>query len=516
MDNQKIVCKWNEQKEYLRYIITAIVLGVIVYMPMISNDLVNNLDGIWHPSNFIAGDWEISLGRGLQRYADRSRFGLVTSSWNSILVFFLIGLGDALFIKKFKIEQTIYSYLFILITIANPVTSESLTYSYMSVNFGFAYFFALIAFYYNPIEDKRYKKIINLCVASFAFAISMSFYQAYICVFSVCCLYFTLSLLKRKDTFKNILTYVLNSIIVFLFGGLTYFMLTKLFLMRAGIEMTNYRGANSISILMLFKSLPNTFLVSYKEYLSYFLNNRLNANLEFALIIVSVIALGVVALIIREVIILCKSKITYAVGFATIALLIPCTSCIICLVAIGNSISGLMAMGIVFSIIGVYVVVKETKIARVACFSLVAILAWYYLGTVANDQIALKEGITATKTITNEVISDINDSQLLDEVSSVAFVGRLADNPYFYKSGAYEMSNAYAQFGRWSTDARNNRATWNGIINTFMGLNLPLCDNDTYDRIRYSQELEDMPIFPKEGYIMKIGDVLVVKTSLVY
>ena len=58
------------------YIIASFFMGILAYFMLISLDLVNDLDGIWHPSNFIAGDWEISLGRGLQRYADRARFGI--------------------------------------------------------------------------------------------------------------------------------------------------------------------------------------------------------------------------------------------------------------------------------------------------------------------------------------------------------------------------------------------------------------------------------------------------------
>ncbi|MCR5716186.1 MAG: hypothetical protein K6G23_05025, partial [Lachnospiraceae bacterium] len=132
-------------KASLSYVVFAVLAGVIAYFSLMSNDLVNHLDGIWHPSNFIAGDWEISLGRGLQRYADRARFGLVSSAWNSVLVFLLLGIADYVVIDKFQLKHTVYAYLLIFATIANPVVCEAITYSYMSVNFALAYFFAVSA-----------------------------------------------------------------------------------------------------------------------------------------------------------------------------------------------------------------------------------------------------------------------------------------------------------------------------------------------------------------------------------
>ena len=132
-------------KSHLKYIGFAVLTGICVYFSLMSNNLVNNLDGIWHSSNFIAGNWEISLGRGLQRYADRARFGLVTSAWNSIIVFILIGTADSLIIARFRLRDTLFSYLLVFATISNPIVCESLSYCYMSVNFGLAYFFSVLS-----------------------------------------------------------------------------------------------------------------------------------------------------------------------------------------------------------------------------------------------------------------------------------------------------------------------------------------------------------------------------------
>lgn len=504
----------KNQKEYIRYLGIAVALGVIFYFSMLARDLVNNIDGIWHPSNFVAGDWEISLGRGLQRYADRARFGLVSSALNSVFVFLIIGAADVMLIKKCKLEDSFFAYLFILLTIVNPVTAESLSYSYMSVNFAFAYFFAVGAFCLTFTEN--YGRIFRLCLAIFSFAVSMSFYQAYICVFCVCCLYAILLALKDQKSVKDIFRYVVNCAVTFLGGGIAYMILTKILLWRAGIEMAGYRGASDISPITILTSLPTSIVDAYKEFGSYVFHTNLHANLEFSSLMTILLFTGLIGMLLFVIYRVCRKKLGYGIVMAAVFTLLPLASCIICLIAVGNAISGLMAMGILFFFLGFYILVKEEKVLRTIYLFLMALLAWFYIGAVVNDQIALKEGITATKTITRQILDDLHEEDLLEDGVSIAFVGRLAENPVFYKSVAYEMANGYAQFGRWSTDARNNRTTWIGILNSLCGVELPVCDVETYEEIRGMEEVERMPIYPEDGYMKVIGDVLVIKTSMLY
>ena len=104
-------------KLYGKSIIGQVIMGVMVYFMMMSLNLVNDLDGLWHPSNFIAGDWEISLGRALQRYADRARFGIVSEPFNTILTLILLSVGNVLIIDRLKIKSSIYKWLIYSISI---------------------------------------------------------------------------------------------------------------------------------------------------------------------------------------------------------------------------------------------------------------------------------------------------------------------------------------------------------------------------------------------------------------
>ena len=54
------------------------------------------------------------------------------------------------------------------------------------------------------------------------------------------------------------------------------------------------------------------------------------------------------------------------------------------------------------------------------------------------------------------------------------------------------------------------------ILTNYLGVNLPLCDDVTFDEIRGTQEVADMPVYPAAGSIRIIGDTVVVKVSELY
>ena len=93
------ISNWMERHK--KYIFISIFFGISVYFMMLSESLVNSYDGIWHTSNFVAGSWETSLGRGILYYIDRIRGGVVSTPLNSILALLIISITSALILDFF-------------------------------------------------------------------------------------------------------------------------------------------------------------------------------------------------------------------------------------------------------------------------------------------------------------------------------------------------------------------------------------------------------------------------------
>lgn len=504
-------------KDYWMVFAFGIIVGVLVYLPMMANNLTNDLDGIWHPSNFVAGDWEISLGRGLQRYADRARFGLVTSSYNTILAVALMSMSNCLILKRFEVQNNILKALFCVLTIANPVMCESLSYSYLCVNFLLAGFFSVMGFFVlSKKADHIKKQILFTVAAGIILAVSMSFYQAYIGVAYVLMILFMMKQISKKQDSKSILYMIYQTIGSLVICGVFYLCITKLLLFRAEIELAEYKGAEEISIGYIIQSLPNTVISSYTQFSDYFIGGKYNVRLEFAEIVFKLLlVLIIVSFIYKTVKIWNYNKINAIINIL-LFILIPIAISLVCIIAVGNVMTGLMSMSFIIFIAGYLLYMSEIKWERYVFVIATIIVCWFYTGAVENDQIAMLEGRTSTVTITQSIISEILDEGLLEQSDCVAFVGRMANNPLFVKSQAYNMANEYAMFGSWSTDTRNNRVTWFGIISNLCGIALNQCDDTTYDKMKAEGIFDNMEVYPTKNSIKIVNGVLVIKVSDLY
>ena len=141
-----------------------------------------------------------------------------------------------------------------------------------------------------------------------------------------------------------------------------------------------------------------------------------------------------------------------------------------------------------------------------------------YLGLVmvVNDQWALREGKDATITLSESIVHELFEDGYYEEGLPIALVGRPGNNPAFVQSGAYQMANGYARFGCWSTDARNNRYSWDGVMRNFLGVSLNICNEIDYEKLIQNEEIEEMPVFPMEGSIRVIDGYVVIKVSDLY
>lgn len=508
-------------KNYGKYVLSGLVVGILAYFMMMSQNLVNDLDGIWHPSNFIAGDWEISLGRGLQRYADRARFGIVSDPFNTLLTLLLVTVANAMILMRFDFDSILYKGIFLTVLVANPVICNTLSYSYMSVNFGLAYFFGVVAFscVKNTMKDKK-QALAGILSGAVFLGISMAFYQSYICVTCVLIVMCALKMLLEKEDVRKVLQYIGTCACTVFMGGGLYLLITKLLLFRAGIQMASYKGASDVSILTMLLSLPQSLGQCYIQFWNYFCEQKAFANLEFIELVIGGLFVVYLVAFVMQFVRLLKRDIRSALLFTVMVLLLPVACCFVLLIAVGNTMTGLMSQGIVLCTVMIGMIVPEDGkagfwVRRLYMLFLVA-FAWFQLSAVTNDQVALKEGKTATITLTENIVSQIYEEGYLDEHQIVAFVGRPGNNDRFVQSTAYQMANGYAKFGCWSTGPRNNRMSWMGVTSNFLGVHLSLCEDAEYEQLRASKQVANMPEFPTKGSICVIDDMIVVKVSELY
>lgn len=109
---------------------------------------------------------------------------------------------------------------------------------------------------------------------------------------------------------------------------------------------------------------------------------------------------------------------------------ITIASCAVLLIAVGNSMNLLMSMSMVICIplflallMGGLNFAKEeyNVLSRNIGYTLLIFLLWANILTVTNDQLALKEGRTATVKLTDMIISELVAEGHLEEGAVFAF-----------------------------------------------------------------------------------------------
>lgn len=173
-------------RKYALFVIVNVLFGCAVYFMIMAHDLVNDIDGVWHLSNYVAGKGEITSGRGLLRYIDKMHFGIVSAPYQTIISLIILSITNVCIMITLNIEVSMQSYLLSFCLIANPVICNTLTYGYTAIGYSIAYFFSVVS-----IMVFRYsKRLYRIIPCGICIAISMSCYQAYLGVTCILILFF--------------------------------------------------------------------------------------------------------------------------------------------------------------------------------------------------------------------------------------------------------------------------------------------------------------------------------------
>lgn len=493
------------------------VFGVLIYFTLMSQNLVNHLDGIWHYSNFVAGDWEISIGRFAQRYFDKFRFGLVSESFNTILSLVLISVAIEWVLDLFEMKNKLICALFAGIVIANATVCNSLTYSYLTINFFLAFLFSVASVKTFLCFYQQKKLCRAVMYGGFFLMLCMACYQAYFSVICLIILFYFIKKVIEQIELKKLFCFLAAGALMIVCGGILYYFMTRFMLWYADTAMATYKGANEASAFDMILAMPNSVMACYQQFLEHFFRLDMYLPLHFSDTLIILFFVFIICCVMIQTVLLFRRSIWHAVLFLLGVLLLPVASNAVLLLATGNSLMPLMTMSLVLLIpLSVILIPVEVKMQKVLCTMYLAFMAlflWFGMSTVVNDQLALQEGRNATVSLANHVVDSLLLSDRLDGQKPVALVGRPAENPLFVKDHAFQTSNAYARFGCFSTGADTSRSSWMGVFHKYCGMDINLCSPSTYEKLVKTDKVADLPVYPAHGSIQEIDGVIVVKIS---
>ena len=158
---------------------------------------------------------------------------------------------------------------------------------------------------------------------------------------------------------------------------------------------------------------------------------------------------------------------------------------------------------------------KYVRAARTGAVVLAVLVVYGNVCSAVIDQEAMYEGRKTLKSMSDHIADDLMSSGYFDdnEQLPVLFVGRPSSNSSFMKREYYLYANPYAQMGRFWLNDYSARASWKAIFRDITPAKLKHCSVEQYGELYSRTELEQMPVYPQEGYIQQIDGVVVVKIS---
>ena len=234
---------------------------LFLYSPLIVLRLTNSMDGMWDQDDHVAGVAELRIGRWFWPYLDKLRLNISLDPLPVIvsLVFFVAGF--LLIVSILQLQMSWITYGAAVLFLSSPAVLCQLSYSYMSITFAVSFLLAVVAVWLiarNIQKRLRRKEVLGqTLLAAFATALLMGCYQASLGVTCVTAMAFFLLLLAREEKgSRKPWQFVLRMLSVLALGALLYEFLLQMNLRYFHETMSDYNGADAITLSGVLSNLP--------------------------------------------------------------------------------------------------------------------------------------------------------------------------------------------------------------------------------------------------------------------
>lgn len=516
---------------HLKSIGFKMVYVLALYSILLTNNLVNRQDGIWNSATYMAGDWELSIGRWALKYIDILRFGITINPWTSIIALFLFVLGTEIAVDIFQINvNSKWNYIGSFLFLGNMIICDVLSYSFTSIGYSFAYLLSLLAVKFIISASSTTGTMKKCCQfvlsASVCIALMMGLYQNYLGCVCLLILFCIIDRMLKNEKVVDIARFAFLAIVSGILGLCIYELIQKEELARHNVTMSSYLGANDISLKNIVINLNNSLKRAYYDF---FYQNLVGERFKWnyfrggGIVFLISIVLGIFLLItIRKLWKLDKLYIVYVFGGIC---LIPLAANICVILAPSSSYweqqTGPLAMIIPCMI---FVILKHIKydgiklgidmLAKRVLIAASVVLIWGSMYQVVIDQESMREGLNNAEVILQSALQQLFSSELFDENVPIAIVGAPFNNNLYYDTGGSSKANIYTRAGglTWWGNEFDLRA-YHGIVENRLGMQINWCNQEFYNALCQRQELLDMPTYPDKECVQIIDDVLVLKIS---
>ncbi len=500
-----------------------LVAGCIVYSLLMVNQLVNQLDGMWHGSISYASTHEVGIGRWLWPLLDKGRGYLSPDPVTSIISLSLFSLAFIFVLEVIEIKQGLTVYLGSFIFVINTSVLMSLSYRYMSPTFAFSCFFSALAGYIVVKSDykNRSGQILSTVFAAVFISFMMGLYQANLgCTCLIILLFVMIHLYKGDRTYRELGQTLLRAVAAIIAGSALYLLMVQLTLRIYDTSMSSYGGAADYGVLETILHFFERFPDTYRYFVICHENTGIKISYFSGKIYIAVYLLLVLCFL-GAAIRLAKTDKVRAVLFAVCLLLIPVACNAIYFIAFESEPQIQMMLPICMCLPALALICtgyagealpKWSK--TILVLMMLVVLFGNYIMTI-YDQQAMYMGRNSLRELGSEIVTELIRDDLYHPYYNYVFVGRPADSPVFAKNDVvFARANRIAAVGTWTADdLKWATQSWQGFWEHEMGNRLQVAGTEALDAALSNEYVKNMPVFPEKGSCALVDGVVVVKLA---
>lgn len=503
--------KKNITKNDIFIILVVLVLGIINNFSFFITEGIAP-DALSSADFNIAGNWEIKLGRFGIKYINLLRYGLVNKFIIVFISLIFLALAVVVISRIFEIKNKTAIAIIAAIVAVAPQFTETYFFIYCADAYAFAFLTStLTVFFLKKAENKKW----NYLIACLCTIITCSMYQAYLGVILGLFVIYTISQFLREKNVKDILLEVLKDIVTIGIGIIIYYLILKVILAILGLSLASYKGADSLGINTI-KALPKSIIQTYRDFYNFFFTNKIIRNSYYKRMQINsaLFMISLIGLILNFVSMKGNKKILRIVLTILAIITFPIVVSIMDLIAPSTTVNLVTGPGIITSVVLMIVIYNNLKnnsinnIIKYLCIILITILTNSFIIQNTYTYMNRQETFRNYYTVANDIYGKATS---LEDYSTTK--KWLFSDVIKFKANNLEKTNGFISYDNETWNNYNRILQNYRFFDKYLGVKIKICSKDEYDSIVKSDEFKNMPIYPNNGSIKIINNIIVIKIS---
>lgn len=459
-----------------------------------------------------SANWALSLGRWAIRFINLGTLNIVMPLFNvsvSILCCYLVALMLA---QQFSIKSRIFLTLTSIALAVSPAVVTQYLYIYMDLAYSLSLLFSTLSAYLILNAKKR----IHYLLAILTLAFSLGAYQSYIGFTATIIMMSLIIKLISGETIRDCIRRGFYSVVCGLCGGILYLLILKGMQLAYNTPMSDYEGANKVSILHSLENLRESLTNMYKDFLSYVLDRTAYRNKSF----VPLCLLGILIFILILATFINRRKFTTGLILSTLLITLPVCMNITTLIVpqrtttLPMSHQMQLVIPFVFSLVDnicnpFFEAAKRKFLLTIFSSFFAAMVCWSCILSAYATHSSIVYIYHYMEHYSVSILSRIYESEEYDSNARILFAGIPNETEIQQSNPLYQYGYKWpAVFWNAEMGALNH---WPRYLQYAYSIDIGYVSPEEYHKILQSDEFIDMQCFPHQNSIQMIDDILVVK-----